>query len=115
MLGPVKTASRIDVPGAYADAAAGPVVVAGAAWSQPRGISRVEVRVDDGPWTDAELAADVSGSTWRMWRATVDMAPGGRTVVCRATDGDGRTQTEQVAPVLPDGATGLPSRRIVVR
>ncbi|MDQ4116984.1 MAG: molybdopterin-dependent oxidoreductase, partial [Actinomycetota bacterium] len=115
VLGPIKTAARIDVPGPYADVRAGPVVVAGTAWSQPRGVSRVEVRVDDGPWTDAVLGAEVSGSTWRMWRAVVEMAPGGRTVVCRATDAAGRTQTEQQAPVLPDGATGWPSRRVVVR
>ncbi|TCK20192.1 molybdopterin-dependent oxidoreductase [Pseudonocardia endophytica] len=115
VLGPIKTGSRIDVPAAYGDVAAGRVVVAGTAWSQPRGISRVEVRVDDGPWVDAELGAADSGDAWRMWRAVVDMAPGGRNVVCRATDGDGRTQTAQEAPVLPDGATGWPSRRVVAR
>jgi DMSO/TMAO reductase YedYZ molybdopterin-dependent catalytic subunit len=115
VFGPVKTASRIDVPSPYADVAAGPVTIAGTAWSQPRGVARVEVRVDDGPWTDAQLGVQVSGSTWRMWRAVVEMAPGGRSVVCRATDADGRTQTVQQAPVLPDGATGWPSRRVVVR
>ncbi len=115
VFGPIKTGSRIDVPGPFADVRAGQVVVAGTAWSQPRGIAAVEVQVDEGPWLPAALAADVSGSTWRMWRAAVDMAPGGRTVRCRATDADGRTQTDRVAPVLPDGATGLPSRRVVAR
>ena len=115
VLGPVKTASRIDVPGPFADVRPGPVVVAGTAWSQPRGIAGVEVRVDGGPWVAATLGAEVSGSTWRMWRAVVDLAPGGHTVDCRATDADGRTQTDAVAPVLPDGATGWPSRRVTAR
>ncbi|GAA2547039.1 molybdopterin-dependent oxidoreductase [Pseudonocardia hydrocarbonoxydans] len=105
-LGPVKTQSRIDVPRSAGSAPAGAVTVAGIAWSQPVGISRVEVRLDDGPWADAELATEVGGDTWRMWRAVVDAAPGSHVVTVRATDANGVTQTEERAPVLPDGATG---------
>lgn len=107
--GPVKTQSRIDVPRGYGSTPAGPVTVAGIAWSQPVGISRVEVRLDDGPWADAELATEVSGVTWRMWRAVVDAGPGSHVVTVRATDANGVTQTEERAPVLPDGATGFHS------
>ena len=53
--GPVKTASRIDKPQPFAQLSAGPVTVAGVAWAQGRGISAVEVRVDDGAWAQAEL------------------------------------------------------------
>ena len=107
--GPVKTQSRIDVPRGYGSTPAGGVAVAGIAWSQPIGISRVEVRLDDGPWSDAELATEVSGVTWRMWRTVVDAGPGSHVVSVRATDANGVTQTEERAPVLPDGATGYHS------
>jgi len=105
-LSPVKTQSRIDFPRRFRQVPAGRVPVAGIAWSQPDGISRVELRVDGGPWRDAELAADVGGNTWRMWRTFVDVAPGEHLVQVRATDTRGITQTEAIAPPAPDGATG---------
>jgi DMSO/TMAO reductase YedYZ molybdopterin-dependent catalytic subunit len=104
--GPIKTQSRIDSPRGFAAVPAGRVTVAGIAWSQPTGIGRVEVSVDGGPWQDAELATDVSGDTWRMWRTEFDVAPGGHSVRSRATAADGVTQTETVADPVPDGATG---------
>ncbi len=106
---PIKTQCRIDTPRAFQRVAPGSVAIAGIAWSQPDGIGRVEVRLDGGPWQDAELATEVSGSTWRMWRARVDLGPGSHTVTVRATDGAGRTQPEERVPPIPDGATGWPS------
>jgi DMSO/TMAO reductase YedYZ molybdopterin-dependent catalytic subunit len=105
---PVKTQSRIDSPRGFAALPAGRVTVAGIAWSQPTGIARVEVSMDGGPWQDAELATDVSGDTWRMWRAEFDLTPGGHSVRSRATAADGVTQTGTVADPVPDGATGWP-------
>lgn len=107
--GPIKTECRIDLPRGFSQVPAGRVTVAGIAWSQPRGISRVEISVDGGPWADAQLAAEVGGNTWRMWRGTVEVGPGSHTVRARATDGLGNLQTEQRADVLPDGATGWPA------
>jgi DMSO/TMAO reductase YedYZ molybdopterin-dependent catalytic subunit len=104
--GPVKTQSRIDSPRSFWSVPAGRVTVAGTAWSQPTGVARVEVRMDGGPWRDAEQATDVSGDTWRMWRADFDLASGSHTVQCRATDANGATQTEEGADTVPDGATG---------
>ncbi|HEX2576983.1 MAG TPA: Ig-like domain-containing protein, partial [Aquihabitans sp.] len=106
---PIKTQCRIDTPRAFQRVAPGSVAIAGIAWSQPDGIGRVEVRLDGGPWQDAELATEVSGSTWRMWRARVELGPGSHTVTVRATDGAGRTQPEERVPPIPDGATGWPS------
>jgi DMSO/TMAO reductase YedYZ molybdopterin-dependent catalytic subunit len=106
--GPIKTQSRIDSPRGFAAVPAGRVTVAGIAWSQPTGIGRVEVSMDGGPWQEAELATDVSGDTWRMWRADFDLASGGHSVRSRATAVDGVTQTETVADPVPDGATGWP-------
>jgi DMSO/TMAO reductase YedYZ molybdopterin-dependent catalytic subunit len=105
-LSPVKTQSRIDFPGRFRTVPAGRVPIAGIAWSQPDGISKVEVRVDGGPWQQAELAADVGGDTWRMWRTFVQVPPGEHVAQVRATNALGVTQTEDLAPSIPDGATG---------
>lgn len=104
--GPVKTQSRIDVPRRGESVDAGRVVVAGVAWAQHRGIDRVEVRVDDGPWVEADLGDEVTIDAWRQWKATVDMSPGEHEVAVRATDRDGVTQTPTQTRVDPDGATG---------
>ncbi|HEY5854834.1 MAG TPA: molybdopterin-dependent oxidoreductase [Aldersonia sp.] len=107
--GPIKTASRIDVPRPSAKLSPGPVTVAGVAWAQHRGIDRVEVQVDDGPWLPARLSQQYSTDTWRQWAYDWDAAAGPHTLRARATDRTGATQTADVAPVLPDGATGLPA------
>ncbi|MEU6868844.1 molybdopterin-dependent oxidoreductase, partial [Streptomyces sp. NPDC046876] len=103
---PVKTQTRIDTPRPFARPAAGPVVVAGVAWAQRRGIERVEVRVDDGPWQAAELAAADTADTWRHWSFPWPAEPGGHTLTVRATDGTGRVQPEERAGTVPDGASG---------
>jgi DMSO/TMAO reductase YedYZ molybdopterin-dependent catalytic subunit len=104
--GPVKTESRIEVPRPGARVVAGRVAVAGTAWAQHRGVTGVEVRVDDGPWQAATLASDGGIDSWRQWVLAWDAEPGDHTLQVRASDPDG-TQTEQVADVAPDGATGL--------
>ncbi|WP_330180110.1 molybdopterin-dependent oxidoreductase [Nocardia sp. NBC_01503] len=112
---PIKTASRIDVPAAFATVAAGPVTVAGTAWAQRRGIAAVRVRVDDGPWQSATLAAEYSIDTWRQWTWQWQATPGNHTLRVRATDGRGELQTEQRTPPFPSGSTGWHSRVVTVR
>ncbi|WP_211262587.1 molybdopterin-dependent oxidoreductase [Nitriliruptor alkaliphilus] len=112
--GPIKTQSRIDVPRHGASLAAGPVAVAGVAWAGDRGIERVEVSVDDRAWEQAELADELAPTTWRQWRLRWDAEPGEHTLRVRATDGTGETQTDQVRPPAPDGATGHHTIRISV-
>ncbi|GAA3460922.1 molybdopterin-dependent oxidoreductase [Saccharothrix longispora] len=103
--GPIKVMSRIDSPKGLSTVT-GRAVVTGVAWAQPTGVGKVELRSDGGPWQTAQLAEEVNGSTWRMWRAELDLPPGGHLVEVRATDADGVTQPQaRVAPV-PDGATG---------
>jgi DMSO/TMAO reductase YedYZ molybdopterin-dependent catalytic subunit len=106
---PIKTESRIDSPRGLGSVPAGKVVVAGIAWAQTKGIAKVEVQLDDGPWQEADLAVQPTKEAWRMWRRTFDVRPGRHTVVVRATDGTGYTQTMDVADAVPDGATGLHS------
>lgn len=102
--GPVKISSRIDVP--RDPVSAGEVVVAGVAWHQHTGIAGVEVSVDDGPWRDAELATAISADTWVQWSYRWEADPGSHVLKVRATSVDGEVQTDDVAPVAPDGATG---------
>ncbi len=103
---PIKTESRIDTPGAGASRKRGQVVVAGVAWAQHRGISKVEVRVDDGPWQQATLGAVPSIDTWRQWTWVWDATAGKHVLTVRATDNGGETQPEEERPPAPDGATG---------
>ncbi|MFE3761730.1 molybdopterin-dependent oxidoreductase [Streptomyces sp. NPDC059104] len=111
----VKTQSRIDTPRPFGRVSPGRVMVAGVAWAQHRGISRVEVRVDDGPWLAARLAAADGVDTWRQWVWPWDAVPGGHTLQVRATDGSGRTQTGTRSGTLPDGATGWHTVTVEVR
>lgn len=113
-LGPVKTQSRIDVPRRGEEVAAGPFRLAGVAWAQHTGVARVEVRIDDGPWQDATLSDDVTDDAWRQWILDWDASVGEHTVTVRATDKSGYVQTEEAAPVAPDGATGWHRRTFVV-
>ncbi|MGR0221438.1 molybdopterin-dependent oxidoreductase [Agromyces sp. ZXT2-6] len=113
--GPVKLSSRIDVPRQGQSVDAGPVVVAGVAWHQHTGIEAVDVQVDGGDWQPATLATAISADTWVQWRFEWDAAPGRHTLRARATSSDGEVQTAEVAPVAPDGATGVHERTVEVR
>ncbi|MGY6023539.1 molybdopterin-dependent oxidoreductase [Streptomyces spinosirectus] len=103
---PVKTQTRIDTPKPFARPKAGTVMVAGVAWAQHRGIGKVEIRVDDGPWQEARLAAEDSRDTWRQWSFPWRATKGGHTLTVRATDGDGQVQTARRTRTIPDGASG---------
>ena len=99
----VRTMSRVD---GYGEVGGG-TFVAGVAFAGDRGISRVEVSLDDGAtWADAELERPLSGLTWRRWRLPFD--PGtDPVVVVRATDGEGVVQPAEPMDPHPSGATGL--------
>ncbi|NYE37064.1 DMSO/TMAO reductase YedYZ molybdopterin-dependent catalytic subunit [Nocardioides cavernae] len=105
-LGPVKIASRIDVPRSGEDVPVGPFSFGGVAWHQHTGIESVEVQVDGGEWTRAELAEVPSVDTWVQWAVTIDVPEGDHEVRVRATGKDGATQTSALARPDPDGATG---------
>ena len=44
------------------------VPIGGIAHAGTRGISKVEVQVDNGPWEQAELRTPMSSTTWVLWR-----------------------------------------------
>ncbi|WP_213813695.1 molybdopterin-dependent oxidoreductase [Glaciihabitans sp. dw_435] len=104
--GPIKTSSRIDVPTNGASVDAGTVAVAGVAWSQHTGITKVQVRVDKGSWVDARLADAISKDTWRQWVYEWPAKKGAHVIEVRATDASGKTQSGIPVNVVPDGAEG---------
>jgi DMSO/TMAO reductase YedYZ molybdopterin-dependent catalytic subunit len=112
--GPIKLQSRIDVPRRNQGLSAGETVIAGVAWQQQVGVSKVEVQIDDGPWQEAILATAISDDTWVQWMFPWTAKPGSHKIRCRATNSDGETQTEVDAFPAPDGATGWQQLNIEV-
>jgi DMSO/TMAO reductase YedYZ molybdopterin-dependent catalytic subunit len=112
--GPIKTESRIDVPAAGGSVAPGQVKVAGVAWAQHKGVAAVEVRLNGGPWHEAQLAAVPGIDTWRQWVWDWAATPGTYTIEARATDATGYTQTAVQAQPPPNGASGYPSAQVTV-
>jgi DMSO/TMAO reductase YedYZ molybdopterin-dependent catalytic subunit len=111
---PIKTESRIDVPSGLGQIPAGRTAVAGVAWAQHKGIEAVEVRVDQGPWQQARLAAVPGIDTWRQWVWEWDATGGNHVLEARATDKTGYTQTAVQEPPEPNGATGYPMVQVAV-
>ena len=105
--GPVKTMARIDRPQRGSEHPAGTIEVAGVAWAVHRGISAVEVSIDEGEWRQCELAGVPSDDTWRQWRYRWRDAPAGEhTIDVRAYDGAGVPQSARRSSPAPDGAQG---------
>jgi DMSO/TMAO reductase YedYZ molybdopterin-dependent catalytic subunit len=114
VMGPIKTMSRIDLPKPFQQVRAGRTAVAGVAWAPHRGIDRVQVQADGGPWHDAQLAVADGIDTWRQWVWYWDAAPGLHQLQVRATDGTGATQPAERTGVFPNGATGWDSAAVTV-
>ncbi len=104
--GPVLTQSRIDVPREGDTVDAGTIKVGGSAWAQHTGIAKVEYQLDGGPWTEATLGTVPGNDTWVQWAGTAEVDEGDHSLVVRATDKSGYTQTAVRTPVIPSGATG---------
>lgn len=105
-LGPVKTQSRIDTPRRRSTVVAGePMAVAGVAWAPDTGITKVEVSID-GEWVEASLSEEIGVDAWRQWMVSWTPEAGDHVLAVRATDASGYTQTSDLAPPAPNGATG---------
>ncbi|MBI3750203.1 MAG: molybdopterin-dependent oxidoreductase [Chloroflexi bacterium] len=110
---PILTQSRIDVPHGGAQLEAGRTTVAGVAWAPDRGVSKVEVSIDQGDWQPATLSAPISDATWVQWLFPWDAIAGTHSIEVRATDGTGRLQADGITTPFPDGARG--HHRIALR
>jgi DMSO/TMAO reductase YedYZ molybdopterin-dependent catalytic subunit len=86
----------------------GRTVMGGIAHAGDRGISRVEVQIDDGPQQEAQLRVPpLSPLTWVQWRFEGSFSPGDHIARVRAYDGDGELQVLEESMPYPDGATGV--------
>ncbi len=105
-----KTMSRIDAPrnGATVSAKVDrEVLIGGIAFAGNRGISKVEVRIDEGEWKEAELGKVLSLLSWVQWKTTWEPpVSAGYTIRVRATDGTGELQDETELAPAPNGASG---------
>ena len=106
---PILTQSRIDVPRSGSTVGAGTAAVAGVAWAPDRGISAVEVQVDDGPWKPASISVAISNATWVQWEYPWNANAGDHNLRVRATDGTGSVQESRQTRPAPDGARGYHS------
>ena len=113
---PYQIWGRIDSPRSGEDVPAGRNLAAGMAFAGDRGVSKVEVSLDEGQtWAEAELEPALNAPyTWVRWRFPYEAAADFE-LWLRVTDGEGTVAPEQRQPPLPDGATGWPLRRINIQ
>jgi hypothetical protein len=107
----IKTTSVIDTTREAQD---NQVLIGGIAFAGDRGIQGVELRVNNGSWTPAELDRPLSHLTWVIWRAALELKPGDYEISVRAIDGQGEIQTDRESKSQPNGATGHHSITISV-
>jgi DMSO/TMAO reductase YedYZ molybdopterin-dependent catalytic subunit len=111
---PIKLESRVDVPRSGVTILRGTTAIAGVAWAPTLGISKVEIKIDDGPWLTTRLGTVASKNTWVQWMYPWDATPGQHVVAVRAYDGRGRVQTDVPTIPPPNGATGYDYRGFTV-
>jgi DMSO/TMAO reductase YedYZ molybdopterin-dependent catalytic subunit len=87
--GRVKTTSAIDAVIRRDDV----VDAGGFAYAGARGISRVELRLDDGEWQAAQIREPMSGTAWVVWRYALRAPAGKHRITVRAVDGSGQAQS----------------------
>jgi len=85
------------------------IPVGGIAFAGARGISKVEIRVDNGSWEQAQLRSPLSETTWVIWRFEWPFEIGNHTFEVRCYDGNGELQVLESGPARPDGSTGIHS------
>jgi DMSO/TMAO reductase YedYZ molybdopterin-dependent catalytic subunit len=90
------------------------IPLGGIAHAGARGISKVQVRVDEGSWRDALLRTPLSRTTWVIWRYDWQFKAGRHNFTVRCFEGDGTPQIATEAPPYPSGATGLYSIRAML-
>lgn len=113
-LGPMKTMSRIDVPRRDAKVRTGVTPVAGVAWAPTRGISKVEISIDNAPWTECDLGKVTTDESWVLWHTTWDAPVGRHAISVRCYDGVGELQPRGPADPRPNGAEGRHTIRVDV-
>ena len=108
---PIQLGSRIDTPNSGKKVKVGqPVAIAGVAWHQHVGVSKVEVKIEDADWVEARLGTVPSVDTWRQWTLPwTPPAAGQYRVTVRAYDAKGLAQDTTTREPYPGAASGLHS------
>jgi DMSO/TMAO reductase YedYZ molybdopterin-dependent catalytic subunit len=86
------------------------VPIGGIAHAGARGISKVEVQVDGGPWQEAAIRTPLSQTTWVIWRFDWPFKSGKHSFTVRCYDGSLTPQIVESMPPAPNGASGLFSK-----
>jgi hypothetical protein len=103
----VRTTSVLD-SAATGSSDGGVIPIGGIAYAGAKGISKLEVQIDDGSWQEAQLRIPaLSPLTWVQWRFNWPSEPGRHTARVRAYDGAGQLQIVEQNGARPDGATGI--------
>ena len=108
----VRTVSVVDtvaVDAVYENGGQKFVPVGGIAFAGAKGISKVEVKVDGGPWQEAQLRTPLSDTTWVIWRYDWPFESGHHVFRVRAAQRDGTPQIVEFRENRPSGATGIHS------
>jgi hypothetical protein len=108
----VKTTSVIDTVGmSHLSDGVQVVPIGGIAYSGAKGISKVQVRIDQSDWQDVQIRRPLSDTTWVIWRFDWPFEAGEHLFEVRTFEQDGTPQTDTVAGSRPSGATGIHSVR----
>lgn len=90
------------------------VSIGGIAHAGARGISKVEVQADDGPWQAATLRTPMSPLSWVLWRYDWPFQAGKHTFKVRCYEADGTPQIAARNSPRPSGATGQHSKTLML-
>jgi DMSO/TMAO reductase YedYZ molybdopterin-dependent catalytic subunit len=86
----------------------------GMAWG-PKPIATVEVQIDNGSWTKADLAQSKSPFEWQAWKLDWSPTPGDHTITSRAIDTVGTVQPAMDDPVIANKKTYWESNGQITR
>jgi DMSO/TMAO reductase YedYZ molybdopterin-dependent catalytic subunit len=89
--------------------------IVGAAWGGA--VTKVEVRIDDGPWTAARIDdSEAAPFAWRIWSVeSIGLTAGEHTITSRAIDEQGRIQPAMDDPSIANKHTYWESSGQVTR
>lgn len=99
----------------YGESGAAFVPIGGIAHVGARGVSRVQVQIDDGEWQDAQIRTPLADTTWAIWRYDWPFAEGNHSFSVRCFEYDGTPQIVERQGSRPSGATGLHSESAILR
>jgi DMSO/TMAO reductase YedYZ molybdopterin-dependent catalytic subunit len=112
----VKPTTRIDTPQEGDVFLSRPLFIAGIAYAGAQGVGQVEVSTDGGlTWQIATLKQPPNELTWVLWEYSWTPLPGSYLVVARCITSEGDYQVTEIAPPLPNGASGYHSVSLTIR